>query len=100
MELFGAPPDPEGKADLARGQFYMSGDLPWPRLNEMAHALACRAQNTALAITVVAKRVSDKAIVDRLEPVLDALSKATATGFAVGDPNKAARAIKAGRPID
>jgi hypothetical protein len=97
MELFGAPPDAEGKAAAAHGRFYMTGKMPEQRLNQMAEALASRAHNTALAITVVAKRVNDKAIVDRLEPVLDALSKAT--GSDVGDPNKAAKGVKAGKSL-
>ena len=98
MELYSAKPDAKGQPDVTNGRFAMSGKMPEQRLHEMVYALGSRALNMAVAVCIVAKRVNNKAVEDRLRPVLDALSKAT--GSNVGDPNKAAKAVKAGKPLD
>jgi hypothetical protein len=97
MELFGAPPNAEGKPDAGTGKFYMRGGMPPARTDEMVEALESRAELLAVAVSVVAKRVGQGGIVDALRPVIEAL--ATSTGTVSSNLNEAAKAVKAGRPI-
>jgi hypothetical protein len=98
MELFGAPPTVDGKADTSKGWFAKSGRMPGQRLNEMVHTLASCTLRTAITTCIVARRTNDKGVDDRLRPTIDALSELT--GSDVGDVNRAARSIKAGKPLD
>jgi hypothetical protein len=97
MELFGARPDEQGRPDVANGQYSMSGGMPNARVAEMLEALASRAHNTAVAVSIVGKRLNDKTVEERLSPVMDALSKAT--GSDIGDPNTAVKMVKQGKPL-
>jgi|GEM_PF-738666 len=94
MELFGAPPNAEGKPDANAGKFYMRGGMPPARTGEMVEALEARAELLAVAVSIVAKRIGDAAVVDALKPVIDALAKKTGT---IADINTAAKAVKAGK---
>ena len=97
MELFSAPPDAKGWPNTNNGSYAVSGGIPWQRLGEMAGAIAGRALQALVAVSMVAKRVNEKAVEDRLQPVLNALSKVT--GADVRDVNKAAKAVKAGKSV-
>ncbi|GAA0721678.1 hypothetical protein [Dokdonella soli] len=98
MELFGARPDPNGAADVANGRFAMAGGMPSQRTAEMLDALASAAHNTALAIRVVAKRLGGKAMEERLGPVIELLSAATASDQ-IGNPNEAMKKLKRGEAL-
>jgi hypothetical protein len=97
MELFGAPPNAEGKPDANAGKFYVRGGMPSARTSEMVEALEARAELLAVAASVVAKRVNDGGVVNALRPVIDAL--ANRTGMIAGTLDAAAKAVKAGKPL-
>ena len=97
MELFEAKPDGRGLPDVASGQYYMSGGMPGTRTAEMLGALASRAHNTAVVVCIVGKRLNDKTTEERLNPMMDALSKATRSD--VGNLNAAVKMVKQGKPL-
>jgi len=98
MELFGAPPGEGGRPDTANGRYYMGGRMPLQRCAAMIPALISRAHNTAVAVSLVARRLNEATVVDMLTPVINLLAKATGSDQ-VGDINRAAKDLKRGKPL-
>jgi hypothetical protein len=98
MELFGAPLGENGRPDAANGRYYMGGHMPFSRCAEMTDTLTGRAHNTAVAVSLVAKRLNEAATVDMLTPIIDLLAKATESDQ-IGDINRAVKDLKRGKPL-
>jgi len=98
MELFTCPAI-DGKPDEKSGQFNMLGMVPLQQIDEMAWQLGSATLNTAIAVSVVTKRMNAPALTDRMAAVIAEL--ATATGStAPADLDKALKALKAKQARD
>lgn len=98
MELFSAPAGADGNPDPARGRFHVAGRVGGQQLDGMAGAFASRVFQSALGAGMVARRVGNKEVDAQLAGLVTWLSELTGSN-AVGDPNKAMKAIKHGKPL-